>query len=40
MSSVAHQRNPAAVALRNILMRATPDQITLRRLDDLVGRPS
>jgi 2-polyprenyl-6-methoxyphenol hydroxylase-like FAD-dependent oxidoreductase len=39
MSSLAHQRNPAAVALRNIVMRATPDEVTLRRLDDLVGRP-
>jgi 2-polyprenyl-6-methoxyphenol hydroxylase-like FAD-dependent oxidoreductase len=38
MSGLAHQRNPAAVALRNIAMRATPAAATLRRLDDLVGR--
>lgn len=39
MSGLVHQRNPAAVALRNIAMRATPDEATLRRLDELVGRP-
>jgi 2-polyprenyl-6-methoxyphenol hydroxylase-like FAD-dependent oxidoreductase len=39
MSGLAHQRNPAAVALRNIAMRAAPAEATLRRLDDLVGRP-
>ena len=38
MSGLAHQRNPAAVALRNIAMRAAPAKATLRRLDDLVGR--
>jgi 2-polyprenyl-6-methoxyphenol hydroxylase-like FAD-dependent oxidoreductase len=39
MSGLAHQRNPAVVALRNIAMRAAPAGATLRRLDDLVGRP-
>jgi 2-polyprenyl-6-methoxyphenol hydroxylase-like FAD-dependent oxidoreductase len=39
MSSLAHQRNPVAVALRNIAMRAAPAEATLRRLDSLVGRP-
>jgi 2-polyprenyl-6-methoxyphenol hydroxylase-like FAD-dependent oxidoreductase len=39
MSGLAHQRNPAAVALRNVAMRAAPAAATLRRLDDLVGRP-
>ena len=38
MSALAHQRNPAAVALRNIAMRVTPAAATLRRLDQLVGR--
>ena len=40
MSGLAHQRNPAAVALRNVAMRATPAGATLRRLDHLVGRPT
>ena len=40
MSGLAHQRNPATVALRNIAMRVTPAGATLRRLDDLVGRPA
>jgi 2-polyprenyl-6-methoxyphenol hydroxylase-like FAD-dependent oxidoreductase len=38
MSGLAHQRNPAVVALRNIAMRAAPASATLRQLDDLVGR--
>jgi 2-polyprenyl-6-methoxyphenol hydroxylase-like FAD-dependent oxidoreductase len=38
MSGLAHQRNPVAVALRNIAMRAAPAEATFRRLDDLVGR--
>ena len=38
MSALAHQRNPAAVALRNIAMRVTPAAATLRRLDQFVGR--
>jgi 2-polyprenyl-6-methoxyphenol hydroxylase-like FAD-dependent oxidoreductase len=37
MSGLAHQRNPAAVVLRNVAMRAVPAAATLRRLDDLVG---
>ena len=40
MSGLAHQRNPATVALRNIALRVTPAGATLRRLDDLVGRPA
>jgi 2-polyprenyl-6-methoxyphenol hydroxylase-like FAD-dependent oxidoreductase len=40
MSGLAHLRNPAAVALRNLAMRAAPAEATLRRLDDLVGRPA
>jgi 2-polyprenyl-6-methoxyphenol hydroxylase-like FAD-dependent oxidoreductase len=39
MSRLAHQRNPVAVALRNIVMRVAPAGATLRQLDDLVGRP-
>ncbi len=40
MSGLAHQHNPIAVGLRNTAMRAAPARSTLRRLDDLVGRPN
>jgi 2-polyprenyl-6-methoxyphenol hydroxylase-like FAD-dependent oxidoreductase len=37
MSRVAHLRNPLAGALRNVLLRASPPSVSLRRLEPIVG---